>query len=54
MNILANQEKIGTSKFDLYLFKALYRLSFKKSTCMKKQVEKIEDDLETIKNRKLF
>jgi len=29
MNIIANQNKIGTSKFGIYLFKTLYLLSFR-------------------------
>ena len=54
MNIIANQDKIGVSKFDLYLFKTLYLLSFKRSKWIKKQINKITADLETVKNRKMF
>ncbi len=54
MNIIANQDKIGTSKFDLYLFKMLYLLSFKKSKWLKKQIIQITKDIKTVKNRKVF
>lgn len=54
MRIIANQEKIGTSKCELYLFKCLYLMSFKKSQWLKKQIVQINDDLETIKHRKVF
>ncbi|WP_185959662.1 hypothetical protein [Lentibacillus cibarius] len=54
MTIIANQEKIGTSKFDLCLFKFWYLLSFKKSKWLKKQIIQITKDLETVKNKKIF
>lgn len=54
MNIIANQDKIGVSRFELYLFKGLYLLSFKKSKWVKNQIITIMKDLETIKNRKVF
>ncbi|MFD1849706.1 hypothetical protein [Oceanobacillus bengalensis] len=54
MNIISNQDKIGTSKFDLYLFKMLYLLRFKKSKWLKKQIIQITKDIETVKNRKVF
>lgn len=54
MNIIANQDKIGTSKFELYEYKLLYLLSFKKSKWLKKQIVQITKDLETVKNRKVF
>ncbi|MFD2762426.1 hypothetical protein [Lentibacillus juripiscarius] len=54
MNIIANQDKVGTSTFDLYLFKILYLLSFKKSKWLKKQINQIITDLETVKNGKMF
>ncbi|WP_163971128.1 hypothetical protein [Oceanobacillus halotolerans] len=54
MNIIANQDKIGASKFDLYLFKTLYLLSFKRFKWLEKQIVKITKDLETVKNRQLY
>lgn len=54
MNIIANQDKIGTSKFDLLLFKLFYLLSFKKSKWLAVKIEEIKKDLETIKKRKVF
>lgn len=54
MNIISNQDNLWASKFDLYLFKLLYLLSFKKSKWIKKQITKITEDLETVKNRKIF
>lgn len=54
MNIIFNQDKIGTSKFDLYLFRMLYVLTFKKSKWLKKHIIQITKDLEAIKNRKMF
>jgi len=53
MNIIANQDKIGTSKLELYEYKLLYLLSFKKSKWLKKQIVQITEDLETVKNRKV-
>lgn len=41
MNIIANQDKIGTAKFELYLIKMLYLISFKKSKWLKKQIIQI-------------
>ncbi|MFS0643928.1 hypothetical protein [Siminovitchia sp. 179-K 8D1 HS] len=54
MKIIANQDGIGTSKFDLYLYKVLYLLSFRKSKWLEKQIVQIAKDLEAIKNRKVF
>lgn len=54
MHIIANQDGIGTSKFDLYLFKGLYLLTFKRSKWIKKQIIKITKDLEAVKSRKVF
>ncbi|WP_453989877.1 hypothetical protein [Bacillus nitroreducens] len=54
MNIIANQDKLGTSKIDLFLFKILYLLSFKKSTWLKKQIIQMTKDLETVKSKKIF
>ncbi|WP_240377958.1 hypothetical protein [Bacillus piscicola] len=54
MNIIANQDKVGTSKFDLYLFKFLYLLSFKKSKWLKKQIVQVTKEFETVKNGKIF
>lgn len=52
MKIIANQDGIGTSKFDLYLYKVLYLL--RKSKWLEKQIVQIAKDLEAIKNRKVF
>lgn len=54
INITANQDKIGTSKIDLYLLKMLYLLTFKRSEWLKKQIIQIEKDIETVKRRKVF
>lgn len=54
MDIIANQDKLGTSKIDLFLFKLLYILSFKKSKWLKKQIIQITNNLEAIKNRKIY
>jgi len=54
MHIIANQDKIGTSKSELYVYKLLYFLSFKKSKWLRKQISQITKDLEAIKNRKFF
>jgi len=54
LNIIANRDKIGVSKFDLYLFKALYLISFKRSKWLEKQIIIITKDLETVKSKKLF
>lgn len=54
MNFIANQEKLGTSKWELYHYQLLYLLTFKKSKWLKRQITQITSDLETIKNRKVF
>jgi hypothetical protein len=54
MNIIANQDKIGTSKIDLYLAKMLHVLTFRKSKWLKKQIHQIEQDIETVKSRRLY
>ncbi|GIN58005.1 hypothetical protein [Lederbergia ruris] len=54
MNIIANQDKMGTSRFELLLFKLFYLLSFKKSKWLAAKIEEIKKDLDTIKNRKVF
>ncbi|MUK88413.1 hypothetical protein GMD78_08420 [Ornithinibacillus sp. L9] len=51
LNLIANQDKVGTSKLDLYLMKTLYILSFKRSKWLKKQIIQITKDLEAIKSR---
>jgi len=54
MKIIANQEKIGTSKLELYQYQFLYMLSFKQSKWIKQQMVQITKDLETVKHRKVF
>jgi hypothetical protein len=54
MHIIANQDKIGVSKGELYLFKILYILTFKRSKWLKKQMVAITKDLETVRSKKLF
>ena len=54
INITANQDKIGTSKIDLFILKLLYKLTFKRSEWLKKQIIQIEKDIETVKRRKVF
>lgn len=54
INITANQDKIGTSKIDLFILKMLYKLTFKRSEWLKKQIIQIEKDIETVKRRKVF
>lgn len=44
-NIIANQEKLGTSRLDLWLFQILYLLSFKKSTMLKRHIIQIRKDI---------
>lgn len=54
MNFIAENEKIGTSKIEMLFYKVLYLLTFKKSKLLKEQLTQIQEDLETIKNRKVF
>lgn len=54
MKFIANQERLGTSKWELYHYQLLYLLTFKKSKWLKKQIMQITEDLETIKNRRIF
>lgn len=54
MNMIANQEKIGVSKLDLYFFQVLYVLSFKKLKWAHKQMVQVTKDLETVKNKKIY
>lgn len=50
----AMEERIGTSKLDLLLFKSLHFLTFKKFLWIGIQIAKIAEDLETVKNKKVF
>lgn len=54
MKFIANQEKLDTSKWELYCYRLLYLLTFKKSKWIKRQISQITSDIETIKNRKIF
>ncbi|TCT17559.1 hypothetical protein EDD68_1287 [Melghiribacillus thermohalophilus] len=53
MNILANQNGVGSSKFELWLFKFLYFLTFKKSQRLEKIIHQIERDLKAVKNKQV-
>lgn len=50
----AMQEGISASKLELLLFKSLHFLTFKKSSWLEIQIAKITQDLETVKNKKVF
>ncbi|WP_210253484.1 hypothetical protein, partial [Pallidibacillus pasinlerensis] len=51
MNIVAKGDGIGSSKFELWLFKFLHVLTFKKSLYVKKVICQIEADIEAKKNK---
>ena len=50
----AMQERIGTSIIDLLVLKSLHFLTFKKFLWMEMQIRKTAEDLETVRNRKVF
>ncbi|GAB3800773.1 hypothetical protein [Virgibacillus kimchii] len=50
----AMNEKIGTSKMDLYFMKKLHLLSFKKIAWFEKQISRIYADMETLKNKTVY
>lgn len=53
MNIVANQDKMGTTRFELMLFKFFYLLTFKKSKWLAAKIQEIIKDIDTVKNRKV-
>ncbi|SOC39135.1 hypothetical protein [Salinicoccus kekensis] len=53
MNIIANRDGIGASKFELWFFKSLHLLTFKKSKHLKDIIRRIEADIEAIKNKQV-
>ncbi|SOC38276.1 hypothetical protein [Salinicoccus kekensis] len=53
MNIIANRDGIGASKFELWFFKALHLIMFKKSKHLKNIIHRIEKDIQAIKNKQV-
>lgn len=54
MNIISNQENVSASRFELWMFKFFYMLTFKKLKYLEKLIKKTESDIEANKNRKIF
>jgi hypothetical protein len=50
----AINEKIGTSRMELYFMKSLHFLTFKKLVWFENQISNIHADLESLKNRKVY
>jgi len=51
MNVIANRDGIGSSKFELWLFKLLHALTFKKFRCLTKIIDEIEEDIVARRNK---
>lgn len=54
MRFIASNERIGTSRMEFYTLKMLDLLTFKRSDVFKRQMQQVTEDLETVKNRKVF
>ncbi|MFD1415252.1 hypothetical protein [Oceanobacillus jeddahense] len=54
MNILANNQDIGASKFGLWSIKFFDLLTFKKSKHLKKVIQDVEKQIEDNKNKKIY
>ncbi|WP_158234640.1 hypothetical protein [Lentibacillus sediminis] len=54
MRIIASNERVGTSQMELYTLKIVYLLTFKRFKALKRQMQQVTEDLETVKHRKVF
>jgi hypothetical protein len=50
----AMQEEIGISIINLFLLKFLHFLTFRKFIWLEVKIGKVKEDLETVRNRKVF
>lgn len=53
MNMIVNRDRVGSSTFELLLFKLLYSLTFKRSRHLRTIIHRIEKDLEAVKNKQV-
>ena len=54
IQIISDNEKIGTSRMDLYILKMLHVLSFKRAKWLEKRIQQHSEALEALKNRRVF